>query len=247
MTAPPRPPLVGHIFNHLVAAVSLLPELLENNRRWASKMEAARPGFFSGLAQQQGPQYLWIGCADSRVPANELVDLAPGELFVHRNVANVVVHSDLNCLSVIQFATDVLKVRHIIVVGHSQCGGVIAALEDRRVGLADNWLRHVQDVRNRHSAWLETVAPDDRVNALCELNVVEQALNVCQTTVVQEAWQRGQEIVVHGWVYRLHNGLLKDLTMTVSRLDDAVVAYDAAIAAVHARYAGQSAAAAARR
>ncbi len=184
-------------------------------------MEAARPGFFSGLLKQQGPKYLWIGCADSRVPANELVDLDPGELFVHRNVANVVVHSDLNCLSVIQFATDVIKVRHIIVVGHSQCGGVMAALEDRRVGLADNWLRHVQDVRNRHAAWLETVAPADRVDALCELNVVEQALNVCQTTVVQEAWQRGQEIFVHGWVYRLHNGLLKDLTMTVSRLDDA--------------------------
>ena len=217
-----------------------LPELLENNRRWAKKMEAARPGFFTGLAQQQGPQYLWIGCADSRVPANELVDLAPGELFVHRNVANVVVHSDLNCLSVIQFATDVLKVRHIIVVGHSQCGGVIAALEDRRVGLADNWIRHVQDVRNRHSGWLDTVAADDRVNALCELNVIEQALNVCQTTVVQEAWQRGQEIIVHGWVYRLHNGLLKDLTMTVSRLDDAGVAYERALAAVHSRYSAEA-------
>ena len=188
-----------------------LQELLENNRRWAKKMEAARPGFFTSLLQQQAPQYLWIGCADSRVPANELVDLAPGELFVHRNVANVVVHSDLNCLSVIQFATDVLQVRHIIVVGHSQCGGVIAALEDRRVGLADNWIRHVQDVRNRHAAWLETCPRRDRVNALCELNVVEQALNVCQTTVVQDAWQRGQEIVVHGWVYGLHNGLLKDL------------------------------------
>jgi carbonic anhydrase len=215
---------------------SRLPDLLENNRRWAAKMETSRPGFFGGLARQQGPQYLWIGCADSRVPANELVDLAPGELFVHRNVANVVVHSDLNCLSVIQFATDVLKVRHIIVVGHSQCGGVIAALEDRRVGLADNWIRHVQDVRNRHSAWLATLPETERVNALCELNVVEQALNVCQTTVVQEAWQRGQEIVVHGWVYRLHNGLLKDLTMTVSRLDDAAVAYERALAAVHARY-----------
>jgi len=221
--------------------VSLLPELLENNRRWASKMEAARPGFFTSLLRQQAPRYLWIGCADSRVPANELVDLDPGELFVHRNVANVVVHSDLNCLSVIQFATDVIKVRHIIVVGHSQCGGVMAALEDRRVGLADNWLRHVQDVRNRHAAWLETVAPADRVDALCELNVVEQALNVCQTTVVQEAWQRGQEIFVHGWVYRLHNGLLKDLTMTVSRLDDAAVAYERALALVHSRYPPQTA------
>jgi carbonic anhydrase len=224
----------------MAADVTTLPELLDNNRRWAEKVEAARPGFFSSLSQQQGPQYLWIGCADSRVPANELVDLAPGELFVHRNVANVVVHSDLNCLSVIQFATDVLKVRHIIVVGHSQCGGVIAALEDRRVGLADNWLRHVQDVRNRHSGWLESLPASERVNALCELNVVEQALNVCQTTVVQEAWQRGQEIVVHGWVYRLHNGLLKDLMMTVSRLDDAAAAYEKALAGVRARYGGQA-------
>ena len=214
-----------------------LQELLDNNRLWAKKMEAARPGFFTGLLQQQAPQYLWIGCADSRVPANDLVDLAPGELFVHRNVANVVVHSDLNCLSVIQFATDVLQVKHIIVVGHSQCGGVIAALEDRRVGLADNWIRHVQDVRNRHAGWLDTVPAASRVNALCELNVVEQALNVCQTTVVQDAWQRGQELVVHGWVYGLQNGLLQDLAMTVSRLDDTGVAYEAALAAVHARYA----------
>ena len=216
-----------------------LTELLDNNRRWAGKIEAARPGFFTSLLQQQAQQYLWIGCADSRVPANELVDLDPGELFVHRNVANVVVHSDLNCLSVIQFAIDVLKVRHIIVVGHSQCGGVAAALEDRSVGLVDNWLRHVQDVRNRHGAWLATVADGERVNALCELNVIEQALNVCQTTVVQEAWQRGQEVVVHGWVYRLHNGLLKDLTMTVSRLDDAAAAYETALAAVRTRYAAR--------
>ncbi len=214
-----------------------LQELLENNRLWARKMEAARPGFFTGLLRQQAPQYMWIGCADSRVPANDLVDLAPGELFVHRNVANVVVHSDLNCLSVMQFATDVLQVKHIIVVGHSQCSGVIAALEDRRVGLADNWIRHVQDVRNRHGQWLDSLPFARRVNALCELNVVEQALNVCQTTVVQDAWERGQEIVVHGWVYGLQNGLLQDLTMTVSRLDDASAAYEAALAGVHARYA----------
>ena len=219
--------------------MSLLPELLENNRLWAKKMEAARPGFFSSLLQQQAPKYLWIGCADSRVPANELVDLDPGELFVHRNVANVVVHSDLNCLSVMQFAIDVLKVRHVIVVGHSQCGGVAAALENRSVGLVDNWIRHVQDVRNRHADWLATVAEDERVNALCELNVVEQALNVCQTTVVQEAWRRGQEVVVHGWCYRLHNGLLKDLMMTVSRLDDATAAYEEALAGVRARYGAQ--------
>ena len=213
-----------------------LQDLLDNNRRWAKKMESARPGFFTGLLQQQAPQYLWIGCADSRVPANELVDLAPGQLFVHRNVANVVSHSDLNCLSVVQFATDVLEVKHIIVVGHSQCGGVIAALEDRRIGLADNWIRHVQDVRNRHAAWLDTVPAMQRANALCELNVVEQALNVCQTTIVQDAWQRGQELVVHGWVYGLHNGLLQDLAMTVSRLDDTGVAYEAALAAVRSRY-----------
>ena len=213
-----------------------LQELLDSNRLWANKMEATHPGFFTGLLAQQAPQYLWIGCADSRVPANELVDLLPGELFVHRNVANLVVHSDLNCLSVIQFATDVLKVKHILVVGHSRCGGVAAAMNDTSVGLADNWIRHVQDVRNRHAEWLATVADDERVNALCELNVVEQALNVCQTTVVQEAWKRGQEVVVHGWCYRLHDGLLKDLAMTVSRLDDAGAAYEEALAGVRARY-----------
>jgi carbonic anhydrase len=223
--------------------VNSLEELLDNNRRWAKKMEAGRPGFFTSLLQQQAPKYLWIGCADSRVPANDLVDLAPGELFVHRNVANVVVHSDLNCLSVVQFATDVLKVKHIIVVGHSQCSGVSAALEDRRIGLADNWIRHVQDVRNRHAAWLDTVPRTERVNALCELNVVEQALNVCQTTIVQDAWQRGQELVVHGWVYGLHNGQLQDLAMTVSRLDDAGVAYETALAAVRSRYPASSASA----
>ena len=213
-----------------------LRELLESNRRWAAKREADQPGFFTGLLQQQGPKYMWIGCSDSRVPANELVDLAPGELFVHRNVANVVVHSDLNCLSVMQYATDVLAVRHIIVVGHSNCGGVITALENRRVGLADNWIRHVQDVRNRHSAWLETLPTARRVDALCELNVVEQAMNVCQTTVVQDAWQRGQELSVHGWVYGLKNGRLEDLQMTVTGLDGGSAAYDAAIATVRRRH-----------
>jgi carbonic anhydrase len=213
-----------------------LQDLLANNRQWAKKMEAQRPGFFTSLLQQQAPQYLWIGCADSRVPANELVDLLPGELFVHRNVANVVVHSDLNCLSVIQFATDVLKVKHIIVVGHSRCGGVAAALDDRRVGIVDNWIRHVQDVRNRHRAWLDSLALADRVNALCELNVVEQALNACQTTVVQDAWVRGQEVVVHGWVYGLHNGLLEDLRMTVGSAAEVDAAYEQALATVFARY-----------
>lgn len=214
-----------------------LGELLDRNRLWAAKTEARSPGFFTSLLQQQAPQYLWIGCADSRVPANELVDLLPGELFVHRNVANVVVHSDLNCLSVIQFATDLLKVGHIIVVGHSGCGGVVAALEDRRVGLADNWIRHVQDVRNRHQAWLDTVPAERRVNALCELNVIEQARNVCQTTVVQDAWARGQELVVHGWFYGLNNGLLLDLKMTVTDAETMAAAFDTAIAALHERYA----------
>jgi carbonic anhydrase len=214
-----------------------LQELLDSNRLWAAKTESRSPGFFTGLLQQQAPQYLWIGCADSRVPANELVDLLPGELFVHRNVANVVVHSDLNCLSVMQFATDLLKVKHIIIVGHSGCGGVTAALADIRVGLADNWIRHVQDVRNRHRAWLDSVPDDRRVDALCELNVVEQALNACQTTVVQVAWARGQELVVHGWFYGLGNGLLQDLKITVASAAQMNETYERAIAAVHSRYA----------
>ena len=213
-----------------------LDELLESNRLWAAKTEARSPGFFTALLKQQAPQYLWIGCADSRVPANELVDLLPGELFVHRNVANVVVHSDLNCLSVMQFATDLLKVGHIIIVGHSGCGGVQAALKDQRVGLADNWIRHVQDVRNRHRAWLETVPADSRIDALCELNVIEQALNACQTTVVQDAWSRGQALVVHGWFYGLSNGLLQDLNMTVSGSAEMNEVYDRAVAAVRERY-----------
>ena len=213
-----------------------LLELFESNRRWAAETEAADPGFFSRLLKQQSPQYMWIGCADSRVPANELVNLLPGELFVHRNVANVVVHSDLNCMSVIQFATDMLRVKHIIVVGHSGCGGVAAALRNRRIGIADNWLRHVQDVRDRHADWLAGVPEDRQVDALCELNVIEQAENVCQTTVVQDAWSRGQELVVHGWFYGLHNGLLEDLAMTVDRPENVASAYSRALDAVHARY-----------
>lgn len=214
-----------------------LQELLDSNRLWAQRTEDRAPGFFTGLLAQQAPQYMWIGCADSRVPANDLVDLAPGELFVHRNVANVVVHSDLNCLSTMQFATDMLKVKHIIVVGHSGCGGVAAALRDQRVGLADNWIRHVQDVRNRHQAWLATVDESKRVNALCELNVIEQALNACQTTVVQDAWTRGQDLTVHGWFYGLHNGLLQDLRMTVNSAERVMHTYENAIAAVQLKYA----------
>ena len=214
-----------------------LKELFDSNLRWAQATEARTPGFFTNLLKQQAPQYLWIGCADSRVPANELVGLLPGELFVHRNVANVVVHSDLNCLSVIQFATDMLKVKHIIIVGHSGCGGVAAALHDKRIGLADNWIRHVQDVRNRHQAWLDSVEESRRVNALCELNVVEQALNACQTTMVQDVWQRGQELVVHGWFYGLHDGLLRDLKMTVTGAAEMASAFDDAIRDLHARHA----------
>jgi carbonic anhydrase len=213
-----------------------LQELLDSNKQWAADTELREPGFFSRLLKQQTPQYLWIGCADSRVPANELVNLLPGELFVHRNVANVVVHSDLNCLSVMQFAVDALKVKHVIVVGHSNCGGVKAALLDARTGLVDNWLRHVQDVRNHHSEWLDSIAAEQRVNALCELNVLEQARNACQTTVVQDAWARGQEIVVHGWVYGLHNGLLEDLRITAASAEQVAPAFQRALAAVKQRY-----------
>ena len=219
-----------------------LDELFERNRRWAEATEQRSPGFFTRLLAQQAPQYLWIGCADSRVPANELVDLLPGELFVHRNVANVVAHGDLNCLSVIQFAADVLQVRHIIVVGHSRCGGVIAALEGRRVGLADNWLRYVQDVRDRHADWLATLPADARIDALGELNVLEQARHVAETTVVSDAWSRGQELVVHGWFYGLQNGLLEDLSFTVCGLDDLERRYAEAIAALRARHERKAAA-----
>jgi len=218
-----------------------LTELFDNNRQWADETEAREPGFFTRLLNQQTPQYLWIGCADSRVPANELVGLLPGELFVHRNVANVVVHSDLNALSVIQFAVDNLKVQHIIVVGHSNCGGVKAALNGWRVGLADNWLRHVQDVRHVHRTWLAGVDANRQVDALVELNVLEQARNVCTTTVVQDAWGRGQTVVIHGWVYGLHNGLLQDLAMTVAGPADVEEAYAAALAGIHARYAAAAA------
>jgi carbonic anhydrase len=213
-----------------------LKELFEKNRTWADATERREPGFFSRLLQQQSPQYLWIGCADSRLPANELVGLLPGELFVHRNVANLLVHSDLNALSVIQYAVDMLKVTHIIVVGHSNCGGVRAAMENRRAGLVDNWLRHVQDVRDLHEGFLAGLPESLRVDALVELNVLEQARNVCRTTVVSDAWQRGQEVVVHGWVYGLHNGLLEDLQITAKSLDDVGLAYDTALAQLKQRW-----------
>ncbi len=194
-----------------------LISLLENNKRWAARIEGESPGFFQGLQHQQSPQYLWIGCSDSRVPANEIVDLAPGELFVHRNVANVVVHSDLNCLSVIQFAVDVLKVRHIIVCGHYGCGGVIAAYRNSQLGLISNWLRHIQDVALKHQTELKSLDSEEKIiSRLTELNVSEQVLNVCQTTIVQGAWERGQALTVHGWIYGLHDGILHDLTRSFS-------------------------------
>jgi len=193
-----------------------LTDLLENNRRWAEGMRAQDPQFFRRLSQQQAPKYLWIGCSDSRVPANQIVGMAPGEIFVHRNVANVVVHADLNCLSVMQFAVDILKIEHIMVVGHYGCGGVQAALRGERHGLVDNWLRHVGDVAQKHERVLATVELDALRHArLCELNVIEQTLNVCQTTIVQDAWERGQNVTVHGWVYGLHDGRIRDLGMTV--------------------------------
>ena len=213
-----------------------LSNLFEKNVRWAEGMEKRSPGFFTSLLTQQTPQYLWIGCADSRVPANELVGLLPGDVFVHRNVANVVAHSDLNALSVIQYAVDALKVRHIIVVGHSKCGGVTAALNNTRVGVVDNWLRHVQDVRNAHLEFLQSLPEDKRVDALVELNVLEQARNVCLSTVVEDAWAKGQTVVVHGWVYGLHDGLLKDLSFTVDSMDDVASAYQRALFALRLRH-----------
>jgi carbonic anhydrase len=209
-----------------------LGHLFANNQRWAREQVAQRPDFFKRLVEQQAPEYLWIGCSDSRVPANEIVGLDPGELFVHRNVANVVVHTDLNCLSVLQFAVDVLKVKHVIVTGHYGCGGVKAALEDVKLGLIDNWLRHVQDVRNQHRAAVEAVAGDERVDRLCELNVVDQALHVCETTVVQDAWARGQSLAVHSWIYGLRDGRLRDLSFSPHAPADVAASYAAAIESV---------------
>jgi carbonic anhydrase len=193
-----------------------LTDLFANNRAWAAEMIRQDPEFFRRLSQQQAPEYLWIGCSDSRVPANQIVGLLPGEMFVHRNVANVVVHADLNCLSTIQFAVDVLRVRHIIVCGHYGCAGVLAALGDQKLGLVDNWLRHVQDVRWKHKAQLEPLAAAERQRRLCELNVIEQVLNVSQTTVARDAWARGQPLAVHGLVYDIQDGLLRDLGVSTA-------------------------------
>jgi carbonic anhydrase len=209
-----------------------LSHLFDNNRNWAERMEREQPGFFNHLAQQQSPKYLWIGCSDSRVPANQITGLEPGEVFVHRNVANVVVHSDLNALSVIQYAVDALKVEHIMVVGHYGCGGVLAATRGARIGLADNWLRHIKDVASRHKPLLDATDAERRVSLLCELNVIEQVVNVAQTTGVQDAWARGQSLTLHGWVYGLSDGLIQDLHMTVDSSGDLERVYRGAVGAV---------------
>jgi carbonic anhydrase len=210
-----------------------LQHLFDRNRAWAERTSRADPEFFPSLARIQRPEYLWIGCADSRVPANEIVDLLPGELFVHRNVANMVVHTDLNCLSVMQFAVDVLRVAHIIVVGHYGCGGVQAAIERKRLGLIDNWLRHIQDVQARHRERLDAIGdPTARANHLCELNVIEQVANVCQTSIVLDAWERGQPLAVHGWIYGLQDGLIRNLGTTVNGPGEALAAYQSALAAL---------------
>ena len=208
-----------------------LAHLFDNNRAWSERIRRSNPEFFARLSRQQKPKYLWIGCADSRVPANEIVGLLPGELFVHRNIANLVVHTDLNCLSVMQFAVDVLQIEHIIVCGHYGCSGVSAALQNQRVGLADNWLRHVQDVHSKHGAQVEKIVGlPQRIDRLCELNVIEQVANVCQTTVVRDAWDRHQQLAVHGWVYGLEDGLVRDLRTTVTGPAEIPAAYQAALA-----------------
>ena len=210
-----------------------LRHLFDNNRTWAEKIRQQDPDFFLKLSRQQFPEYLWIGCSDSRVPANQIVGLLPGELFVHRNVANIVVHTDLNCLSVMQFAVDILKVRHIIVCGHYGCSGVQAALRGDRLGLSDNWLRHVQDVRQKHTGLLERAGGEQQAaNRLCELNVIEQVANVCQTTIARDAWERGQQLAIHGWVYGIDDGLARDLRVSASSMEQAGQVYETALASL---------------
>jgi carbonic anhydrase len=209
--------------------MTALSELLRSNRDWAEGVRREDPQFFERLSQQQAPKYLWIGCSDSRVPANQIMGLAPGEVFVHRNIANVMVHTDLNCMSVIQFAVDVLKVEHILVVGHYGCGGVLAALNGTRVGLADNWIRHVGDVAQKHAALLEAADDKTRGDRLCELNAIEQTENVCLTTVLRDAWARGQALSVHGWVYSLHDGRVRELGMDVDSAEGLEPAYQNAL------------------
>lgn len=216
--------------------MSTIQNLFDRNRDWVAKITAQDPDFFTRLKQQQTPEYLWIGCSDSRVPATQITGLMPGEIFVHRNVANVVVYTDLNCLSVMQFAADVLRVKHIIVCGHYGCGGVSAALNNSKLGLIDNWLRHIQDVAKKHTAFLTSLSDDHaRLDRLCELNVIEQVRNVCQTTVVQDAWARGQSLAVYGVIYGLSDGLLQDLRMVIAQPEEIQPAYAAAVEHVAAR------------
>jgi carbonic anhydrase len=213
--------------------MTALAHLFENNRRWAASMKEVDPGFFRDLTNQQTPKYLWIGCSDSRVPANQIMGLLPGEVFVHRNVANLVIHTDLNCLSVLQYALDVLKIEHVIVTGHYGCGGVAAAWRDSSYGLVENWLRHIQDVRDRHRALFWTAASHTQaVDRLCELNVLEQALNVCRTTVIKDAWSRGQQVTVHAWIYSVADGLVRDLNFSVAAASDSDRMFDQALAAL---------------
>ncbi len=208
----------------------VLKHLFDNNRTWVAQMTAAHPQFFQHLAAQQAPEYLWIGCADSRVPANQIIGLLPGEVFVHRNIANIVIHTDLNCLSVIQYAVEVLRVRHIIVCGHYGCGGVLAAMQNQELGLIDNWLRHLKDVYQKHDLALSTIEDAGaRFNRFCELNVIEQVYHVCHTTIVQGAWRRGQELSVHGWVYGVGDGLLKDLDLCITSADEIQAVYRMAV------------------
>jgi carbonic anhydrase len=212
-----------------------LDHLFAQNRAWAAAIRAKDPEFFPKLSRQQSPEYLWIGCSDSRVPANEIVNLLPGEVFVHRNIANLVVHTDLNCLSVMQFAVDVLKVKHIIVCGHYGCSGVNAALRCDRIGLADNWLRHVQDVSEKHKDCVHAASGENgRTNVLCELNVIEQVCNVCLTTIARDAWDRGQALTVHSWIYGLKDGIMRDLGMSISSVKDIDVQYRKALSAIEA-------------
>jgi carbonic anhydrase len=212
-----------------------LSHLLANNQSWAADMTRQDPEFFTKLSKQQSPTYLWIGCADSRVPANQIVGLLPGDVFVHRNIANMVVHTDLNCLSVMQFAVDILKVKHVLVVGHYGCSGVQAAMRRMRVGLADNWLRHVQDVHEKHEHALRGSSSENAAhNRLCELNVIEQVQNVCQTSIARDAWERGQELNVHGWIYGIADGLARDLGTTVSDYRETTSVYQAALAKLNA-------------
>lgn len=215
-----------------------LDTLLDNNRAWAARVTQEDPTFFDRLSRQQSPEYLWIGCSDSRVPANQVIDLLPGEVFVHRNIANVVVHTDLNCLSVLQFSVDVLKVKHVLVVGHYGCGGVGAALHGTRLGLADNWIRHVGDVALKHAALLDSLPEEQRHDALCELNAIEQAVNVCQTTVIADAWARGQPLAVHGWVYSLADGRVRELGMDVESAETLEQVQVTAVAGVALRRKG---------